>query len=318
MTATKLVSRVLVGLVAVIVLATVALMLTFTSAKLKLAPVEVGDLPPASPPAGMSVSTLPTGSYQGRAALTYNGGSWTEVRHLAMTALLVRHPKGSLLIDVGAGRNVDEHVKLIPAPQRATTDYTKAIPAASQLAAGGLQLKDLAGVIPTHTHWDHISGLEDFPGVPVFVTATGKRYIDSEKQGTEVINSFHNVNYKLYEFDGGPYLGFPRSHDVWGDGSIVIVPAPGHTPDSVVVFVNLPSGTRYALIGDLVFQMEGVEIPAEKPWLLRRLIGEDNDEVHKDIALIRTAIRRYPELHAIPAHDPRALALIPVFPASAQ
>jgi N-acyl homoserine lactone hydrolase len=102
---------------------------------------------------------------------------------------------------------------------------------------------------------------------------------------------------------------------VWGDGSVVIVPAPGHTPDSVVVFVSLPSGTRYAFVGDLVWQMVGFEIPADKPWMLRQLIGEDNNEVHKDIAIIRSAISKYPQIHAIPAHDAAAFRTIPVFPA---
>jgi glyoxylase-like metal-dependent hydrolase (beta-lactamase superfamily II) len=110
-----------------------------------------------------------------------------------------------------------------------------------------------------------IGGVEDLGGVPVMVSAAGKRFIDTKRQDTAVLNSFRGVNYKQYDFEGGPYLGFPHSHDVWGDGSVVIVPAPGHTPDSVVVFVTLPSGARYAPIGDLVFQMEGIELPAEKP-----------------------------------------------------
>jgi N-acyl homoserine lactone hydrolase len=304
------------GLLALIVFASAGLMLTFTPAKLKTPAVEVGELPPASPPVGMSVSILPNGTYQTRAALAFRGGSWSDIRQFTITALLVRHPKGNLLIDTGAGKNVDAHVKIMPAMMRATTDYTKRIPAVIQLATGGISLRDLAAVIPTHAHWDHISGVDDLPGVPVLVTAEGKAFIDSKKEGTEVINGIPNVDYKQYSFDGGPYLGFPRSHDVWGDGSVVIVPAPGRTPDSVVVFVNLPSGTRYAMIGDLTFQLEGLEIPAEKPWMLRHLIGENNDEVRKDIALIRTITQKYPQVHAIPAHDVSAFRSIPVFPAS--
>jgi len=47
------------------------------------------------------------------------------------------------------------------------------------------------------------------------------------------------------------YMGLTQSRDLYGDGSIVIVPAPGHTPGSVVVFVTLPGGARYAFVGDL-------------------------------------------------------------------
>ncbi|WP_075645289.1 MBL fold metallo-hydrolase [Caballeronia mineralivorans] len=115
-----------------------------------------------------------------------------------------------------------------------------------------MQPHDTSAIIPTHAHWDHLSDIDDLRGVPVMVTVAGKRWIDSKASGTEVINSFGSLNYQNYEFDGGPCLGFPRSDDVWGDGAVVIVPAPGHTPDSVVVFVSLPSGARYALLGDLI------------------------------------------------------------------
>ena len=153
---------------------------------------------------------LPTGTYETPAALAFRGGSWKDTRQFATAALLVRHPKGNLLIDVGMGQNVDEHVKLLPAMQR--TPYHKGSPAAAQLAAGGLKPGDLAGVIPTHAHWDHISGLEDLGGVPVLVSTEGKAFIETKRPDTELLNSFRGVNYKPYEFEGGLYLGFPRSH----------------------------------------------------------------------------------------------------------
>jgi N-acyl homoserine lactone hydrolase len=315
MKARKVIVTVVAGLVAGIVIVIAAFALTLTPATLELPTVNVGALPLASPPAGMSISALPTGTYDGPAIFAYRGGSWKDTLHFAATAVLVCHPKGNLLIDTGFGKRVDEHMKMLPSMQQ--SPHSKGVAAVDQLMSGGTQPSDLAGIIPTHAHWDHISGLDDLRGVPVLINAAGRGFIDSKVKGTEVINSFHGINYKLYDFEGGPYLGFPQSHDVWGDGSVVIVPAPGHTPDSVVVFVNLPSGTRYALIGDLVWQMEGIDIPAEKPWMLRKLIGENNGEVHKDIALIRAAMKTYPQIHVIPAHDVSAFHMIPVFPASA-
>jgi N-acyl homoserine lactone hydrolase len=307
-----------VRILAMLAIATIAVLaglaVTFMPSKLALPSVEVGGLPPASPPADMSISSLPTGTYDSPAALAYRGGSWSQTRHLAATAVVVRHPKGNLLIDTGFGRHLDEQMTLVSPLQR--TRQARAVPAVDQLAAGGLHPGDIAAIIPTHGHWDHVSGIDDFRGAPVLETEAGRRWIDSGAEGTEVIKSLQGVNYKPYAFEAGPYLGFPRSHDVFGDGSVVIVPAAGHTRDSVIVFVNLPSGTRYALIGDLVFQGEGIDIPAEKPWLLRRLIGEDDAEVRRDIALIRAARDRFPQMHPIPAHDARSLGRIPVFPAS--
>ncbi len=193
------------GLVTVIVLAITGLMLTFSAATLDVAHVEVGALPSASPPADMSVSALPTGTYETAAALAFRGGSWRDTRHFASTAVLVHHPKGNLLVDTGFAKNIEEHLKLIPSIQR--SPHSKGVPAVDQLASGGILPSALAGVIPTHAHWDHVSGLDDLGGVPVMVNAQGKRWIDTNAKGTEVINSFRGVNYKPYDFEGGPYLG---------------------------------------------------------------------------------------------------------------
>lgn len=95
-------------------------------------------------------------------------------------------------------------------------------------------------ILLTHSHWDHVSGLPDFPGVPVWVT---------------------------------PQV--PSSHDVYGDGSIVVVPVPGHTPGGVIIFVTLHNGTRYAFVGDLVWQLEGITQREERPWITRRSADSD-------------------------------------------
>jgi glyoxylase-like metal-dependent hydrolase (beta-lactamase superfamily II) len=196
------------------------------------------------------------------------------------------------------------------------TTYSKGVPAAAQMTANGMQPGKLAGVILTHAHWDHVSGLDGFEGVPVLVDADETAFIATKTRNTDLLNSFKNVNYKQYQFEGGPYLGFPRSHDVYGDGSIVIVPSSGHTPGSVIVFVTLPSGARYALLGDLVWQTEGIEIPAERPWLLRRLLGEDDAAVRENIARIVAISKKYPQIHLLPAHDTRAFRILPVLPAT--
>jgi N-acyl homoserine lactone hydrolase len=63
MKATKFAFWVFVGPAAMIVVAIAGLALTFTPAKLEFPQVDVGNLPPASPPAGMSISAVPTGTY---------------------------------------------------------------------------------------------------------------------------------------------------------------------------------------------------------------------------------------------------------------
>jgi glyoxylase-like metal-dependent hydrolase (beta-lactamase superfamily II) len=50
----------------------------------------------------------------------------------------------------------------------------------------------------------------------------------------------------------------------------MVVPAPGHTPGGVIIFVTLLDGTRYAFVGDLVWQLEGITLRKERTWITRR------------------------------------------------
>lgn len=299
----------------VVLLALCALLWTFTPSALSPIPQFSETLPVANPPAGMSLSALPTGVMHSKAALAYRGGSLLEPRDFAMTAILVKHPKGNLLFDTGLGQQVDEQVKTLPQLMQATTTYTKGVPAAIQLAAAKQQVD---GIVLTHAHWDHVSGLDSLKNIPIWISAPEQGFIASDHEAAALAHSFGNLNYRLYGFDDGPYLGFASSYDVWDDGSVVLVPAPGHTPGSVIAFITLPSGIRYALLGDLVWQKEGIDLPAERPWIARYLIGEDSAQVRESILHMAALQKAFPQMKLLPAHDARVMAKLPVFPAEVQ
>jgi N-acyl homoserine lactone hydrolase len=278
---------------------------TFSAAPLPEPPPLAGELPRASPPAEMRVYQLPTGTTRRSAGFAYRGGSFSDRRDFVMTATLVRHPKGDLLVDTGFGRDIDTQFQMLPFYFRASTRYEKARPAAEQLAATGYDPKQLRAIVITHAHWDHVSGMGDFPGTPVWVTSEERRFIEGSGWITAVARSQAGVRYVEYAFEGGPYLGFPKSHDVYGDGAIVIVPAPGHTPGSVIVFLALPNGERHALVGDLVWQREGILEREERPWLLRRIADSDAEGVRASLLRMAAVARRFPEMNLAPAHDGR-------------
>jgi glyoxylase-like metal-dependent hydrolase (beta-lactamase superfamily II) len=272
-----------------------------------------GGLPKADPPPEMTMFQLPTGTYATRAAFAVRGGAFGDVRQFASTAVLIQHPKGDLLIDAGFGADAAKHIRLLPSFRRAAHRLGQT--ASDQLDSVGYDRSRLLGVLLTHSHWDHVSGLDSIH-VPIFMPASERDYAARAKDDTvfTVVSRGHQI--KEYSFDGPEYLGFASSHDFYGDGSVVLVPAAGHTTGSIIAFVTVPSGKRYAFIGDLTWQLDGITRRLQRPLLMRLLADSDAKQIRRDLQRIFAVESR---MQIVPAHDTRAYVGIPTLvPASTE
>ena len=272
---------------------------------LSMPPAWQGPLPAATPPSDMAIYQLPTGSYVTRASFAFKGGAFRDKRSFAATAILVSHPQGDFLIDAGFGADIAAHVRA--QPWFARSAYQATATASEQLDASGYDRARLRGVLITHSHWDHVSGLDQLQ-VPIWTNAGELGYAAEARDGKVFRTVSESREIHRYDFGSAPYLGFPSSYDVHRDGSVVVALAGGHTTGSVIVFVTLPAGKRYAFIGDVAWQLEGARRPAERPLLMRKLADVDPGLVREDLLRVASLAGL---MQVVPAHDLTAYEGIP-------
>lgn len=132
----------------------------------------------------------------------------------------------------------------LSAPYRASRTVSE------QLDASAYDRNRLLGVQVTHSHL----GSRERPRRAARARLdqlAELRYAAEDPDGKVFRDVSPGLEIHEYALDGPAYLGFPTSFDVHRDGSLVVALAGGHTLGSVVVFVTLPTGVRYAFIGDL-------------------------------------------------------------------
>jgi glyoxylase-like metal-dependent hydrolase (beta-lactamase superfamily II) len=246
-------------------------------------------------------------------ALTVAGGEWTRTVLINHVAVLIQHPRGTLLLDTGLGRQVDQQFNgEVPWYARPLMGYGPVTPARDQLQAAGIRIER---ILLTHAHWDHVSGLVDFPGVPVLAPQPEIDFSRNARPPAVLPGQFaHGVDWQPLRFDDKPFMGFAQSLDLYADGSLVAVPLQGHTPGSIGLFVTLADGRRFFFTGDTSWRLQGFSQPAAKNWLASRLADFDREATLAQLHKVHALMQAHPQLQVVPAHDEEVQRELGYFP----
>ena len=176
---------------------------------------------------------------------------------LAVAAYLVVHPKGTLLWDAGAipdadwkptGAPVRHHLVLPDGGQR---DLTLRKPLLQQLAEIGYEPAEVTYLALSHYHYDHTANANAFATATWLVRPAERDAMFAEKAPgitrPSTYAALRESKTTLIEAD---------EYDVFGDGTVVIKSAPGHTPGHQVLLVRLPRRGNILLSGDLYHYSE--------------------------------------------------------------
>jgi glyoxylase-like metal-dependent hydrolase (beta-lactamase superfamily II) len=128
----------------------------------------------------------------------------------------------------------------------------------AQLAEIGLKAADITYVAVSHTHGDHIGNMGLFQNSTVLMQRAEYTWISSPDGPNDNVNQLKALARKL--------LGTPKhlrlldgDTDVFGDGSVMLVSTPGHTPGSQSLLVHLKNSGFVILSGDVVHLEENFQ-----------------------------------------------------------
>ncbi len=162
---------------------------------------------------------------------------------MSIPCFLVVHPRGTMMWDTGAVP--DSAFK--PGAASATLRYAITVkPLTAQLAEIGYAPSDITYLALSHFHWDHVGNSNLFAGSTWLVRQKERDIMFTEpfSPRTEPANYSRLKTAKTRIIKSADY-------DVFGDGTVIIKSAPGHSPDHQVLFLKLAKTGPVVISGDL-------------------------------------------------------------------
>lgn len=170
------------------------------------------------------------------------------VPDFVVCSYLIVHPKGTLMFDAGSipDANFKEGVTPTTLNRFIANKSLK-----SQLTQLGYAPKDITYFALSHYHGDHIANSNDFAGSTWIVQKPERdaMFADNSpiKEQWPLVNKLQNAKTKI--LDG-------KDFDVFGDGTVVVKGAYGHTPGHQVIALKLAKSGQILLSGDLYHYRE--------------------------------------------------------------
>lgn len=163
-------------------------------------------------------------------------------RDMVVPCYMVTHPRGVLMWDVGL--IPDANLTAEGTYSKGNSTVTKSLK--SQMAEVGYGAADVTHLAVSHYHSDHTANANDFAAARWLVRQEELDPMFAEKP-PGIVQQAHFSKLK----DAKKIILRTDEHDVFGDGSVMIKSAPGHTPGHQVLLVKLKQTGPILIAGDL-------------------------------------------------------------------
>lgn len=166
-----------------------------------------------------------------------------QTRDLVDPCYLIRHPGGDLLWDTG----LPDALVATPSADAGPFALTRTVTLAAQLQQLGLAPADIEFVSISHSHFDHVGNGGAFAGSTFLIDPRERAFMFSDE--ARKVPEF--AAYAALEQAKSTSLEGDADYDVFGDGRVKIIAAPGHTPGHRVLLVQLAQAGPVLLTGDM-------------------------------------------------------------------
>jgi glyoxylase-like metal-dependent hydrolase (beta-lactamase superfamily II) len=154
----------------------------------------------------------------------------------------VVHPKGMLLFDTGltdaqVGRPIYEN-------KMGYEGQLKTVSLKGQLANIGVTAPMITYLAISHSHWDHVGNANDYAGSTWLARKAEYAVMFGADANATARKGYDALAKARIEYIDG-------DHDVFGDGKVVLMSTPGHTPGHQSLYVKLAHTGGVVVSGDL-------------------------------------------------------------------
>ncbi|WP_338811415.1 N-acyl homoserine lactonase family protein (plasmid) [Agrobacterium leguminum] len=211
----------------------------------------------------MKMHFLEGGRLRMRRSIYLAGAAKEESIELPVHVTLMRHARGNVLFDSGCNPEaaIDPQARWGGLSKIMTPIFRPEQCVVEQLQIVGLQPDDIDVVICSHLHPDHCGCNSYFRRATILCHEA--EAAAAEAEGAE------NLGYLRTEWEQPQgFQTFHADHDVFGDGRIVVMPMPGHTPGMSVARVELERDGNFVLASDAAPLQSNIEtgIAPKNTW----------------------------------------------------
>lgn len=171
----------------------------------------------------------------------------TDVRELSAPCYVVDHAKGQLLWDAGLPSEVAAAEGWVVRPDGLANTLDETLASQMQRMSLGFDMDTLEYVAFSHIHWDHVGASNDVTS-GTWLVQQGD-YDAAHAEGNMSVPAVQPE--LLVGIKERPTQVLSGDHDVFGDGTVQLIAADGHTPGHQVLFLDLAETGPVVLSGDL-------------------------------------------------------------------